>query len=399
MKVDDAVILVGGLGSRLGSITSKVPKPLLKIGDKSFLDHLLIKISKHNFKKIYLLCSYKKKVFFKLYNNKKIHNSKIICIDEGVRKGTGGALFKLKNKIKKNFILFNGDTFFNIDIKNFLKNELKEYYGVIALTKKQNAPNNKILNNLKINKKNILSFTQRKNNLMNGGIYYLNKKIFKFVQNKNLSLENDILFRLINEKKIKSFYYDDSFIDIGSKKKLSYLKNNLNFIKNKAFFLDRDGVINKENGYILDFKDFYFLNGVKKAIKFLNDKKYFVIIITNQASIGKSLLKESKLNQIHNKMKKEIFASSKGIVDDIFYSPYYKYSKKKIYRLNKHNRKPNNGMLKQAIYKWNISVDKSIFIGDKDTDRTAAFKSNVKFYFKKKISMYKQVKDIINNEK
>ena len=105
MKIDDAVILVGGLGSRLGIITKKTPKPLVLIDNKRFLDFLLTKIIKYNFKKIYLLCSYKRKIFFKLYHNKIIHNSKIICIDEGNRKGTGGALYKLKKKNKKKFFI------------------------------------------------------------------------------------------------------------------------------------------------------------------------------------------------------------------------------------------------------------------------------------------------------
>ena len=73
----DAVILVGGLGKRLGTFTKKIPKPLIKIEKKTFLDILISKIIKFNFKHIYLMCSYKKEKFFKLYHNKKIHNSKI----------------------------------------------------------------------------------------------------------------------------------------------------------------------------------------------------------------------------------------------------------------------------------------------------------------------------------
>ena len=79
MDIDDLVILVGGRGTRLGKITNNVPKPLIKIDDKPFLDLLLSKLIKYNFKKIYLLCSYKKNIFFQKYNNLKIHNSKIIC--------------------------------------------------------------------------------------------------------------------------------------------------------------------------------------------------------------------------------------------------------------------------------------------------------------------------------
>ena len=70
----DIVILVGGRGKRLGEITHKTPKPLIIINKKRFLDILLSKIIFYNFKNIYLLCSYKKNFFFKLYHKKKIHN-------------------------------------------------------------------------------------------------------------------------------------------------------------------------------------------------------------------------------------------------------------------------------------------------------------------------------------
>ena len=101
----DIVILVGGRGKRLGKITNTTPKPLIIVNKKRFLDILLSKIILYNFQKIYLLCSYKKNDFFRLYHNKIIHNSRIICIDEGSQKDTGGALYKLRNKIKR--IFFN----------------------------------------------------------------------------------------------------------------------------------------------------------------------------------------------------------------------------------------------------------------------------------------------------
>ena len=99
----DLVILVGGRGKRLGKITNSIPKPLIKINNKSFLDILLSKVITYNFKNIYLLCSYKKNLFFKKYHKKKIHNLKIFCIDEGYQKDTGGVLFKIKKKNKKKF--------------------------------------------------------------------------------------------------------------------------------------------------------------------------------------------------------------------------------------------------------------------------------------------------------
>jgi len=394
MKVDELVILVGGKGTRLGKITKRIPKPLIKIGNKTFLDQLLTKIIRYNFKKIYLLCSYQKAKFFKKYHKYKIHNSKIICIDEGKPKGTGGALCGLKDKIKKNFVMINGDTFFDIDY-NMIKNQkIKNKSAFIALTNTRKSKNNSLLNNLGLKSKNIF-IAKTKTDLMNGGTYLLNKKILKKINNKFLSFENDILNKEILKNKVIGKYFNNDFIDIGSKEKLSYIKNNNFILKNKCFFLDRDGVINKDIGYISDFNKFIFLKGVHKAIKYLNQKGFLVILITNQAAIGKKLLTEKKLNLIHLKMKKKLFSINRSIIDDIYFSPYYNKSKNYKYRKNKFDRKPYPGMFLKAIKKWNINIKSSAFIGDKMTDKIAAEKCNVKFYFKKYLSLYKQIKEII----
>ena len=158
MKIEDIVVLVGGRGTRLGKITKKIPKPLIKVNNKPFLENLFAKLLKYNFKRIYLLCSYKKSKFYKRYHNKQIHNTKIICIDEGKQKGTGGALFKLKRKINKNFILLNGDTFFNINYEIIKKINITNKTVFVALTNINKSINNKILNNLALNTKNIVLY-------------------------------------------------------------------------------------------------------------------------------------------------------------------------------------------------------------------------------------------------
>ncbi len=193
MEIEDIVVLVGGRGERLGKITKKLPKPLIKINNRPFLEHLLAKLLKYNFKRIYLLCSYKKNKFYKLYHNKQIHNTKMICINEGKQKGTGGALFKLKRKIKKNFILLNGDTFFNINYQIVKKINIKNKTAFIALTNINKSTNNQLMTNLALNTKHIVYFSKSKTKMMNGGVYLINKRIFDLVKNKNMSLEKDIL--------------------------------------------------------------------------------------------------------------------------------------------------------------------------------------------------------------
>ena len=120
-----------------------------------------------------------------------------------------------------------------------------------------------------------------------------------------------------------------------------------------------------------------------------------MIIVTNQAAIGKRILSEKKLQKIHEKMKKNLHLTNKAYVDDIYYSPYFKKSKIYKYRKNKYDRKPNPGMILKAKKKWNINLSSSFFIGDKLTDKQASLKSNVAFYYKTNMSLYKQIKNII----
>jgi len=204
------------------------------------------------------------------------------------------------------------------------------------------------------------------------------------------------LIKLINKKKIKGILFREKLIDIGSYKKLNLLKKQNKILKNKAFFLDRDGVVNKENGYVLKPQQFKFLPGVKKAINLLNKKKFLVIILTNQAAIGKGLITEKKLKKIHSNMINDVKKYKNSEINDIFYAPYYRNSKIAKYRKNLKDRKPNIGMFSKAIMKWNIDPKKSYFIGDKITDNIASKKAFVKFYYKKNISLYKQIKDCIN---
>ena len=395
MKINDVVILVGGKGTRLGKLTKCTAKPLIKIKNKPFLDYLISKLIKLNFKNIFLLCSYKKQTFFKLYNNKIIHKSKIICINEGDPKGTGGALFKIKKIIKKPFFLINGDTFFDINFYDLLKKYNKNKMGIIALTNTKNSVNNKKMINLDLDIKRNILISKKSTKLMNGGIYLLNNKIFKFIDNKSLSLENDIFPKLINKQLLSGIYFKDKFIDIGSKKKLLFIKKNYKMLLNKTFFLDRDGVINKENGYVTNYSKFVFSKGTGKAIKYLNNLNYLVIIITNQSAIGRNYMSEHNLDTIHNKMKNYLLKNHNAKIDDIFYAPYYKYSKISFYRKNKNDRKPNNGLFLKAIKKWNIDISKSFFIGDKFSDKLAADKSKIKFYYKKNNSLDNEIKKII----
>ena len=161
-------------------------------------------------------------------------------------------------------------------------------------------------------------------------------------------------------------------------------------LKKKALFLDRDGTINKNFGYVFSTKNFVWLKNVKKAIKFAYSKKYLIIVITNQSGVARGLYSENNIKKLHYEINKELKKTNCKI-HDFFYCPYHpKYGNNK-YRRNSYLRKPNPGMILKAVKKWNIDLKKSLMIGDQKIDMIAAKRSNLRF-IKKRYNLLREVK-------
>ena len=379
MKLD-AIILCGGYGTRIKKYTkNKIPKSLIKINDKPFLDYLIKKITMYPFNRIIMITGFKGKKISKLYDKKKINLIDIECINETKPMGTGYALNAIKDKINNNFVLFNGDTYFDYNLESFFKKQFnKKYIAKIILTPNKKKSLTKNLLNMSLNDKNLIYFSQ-KSSLINSGIIFFHKKIKKYMNKNTVSLENDILKKLIIEKKVIGEINNGFFIDIGTDNNLKYARQKLPKLYYKpAIFLDRDGVINKDLGYVFKKNKLFFNRGIINRIKNLQKKKYFIFIVTNQSGIARGFytlnefLKFQKL--IHN------YLFNQGLfINDIEFCPHFPGV-----GINKSNckcRKPKNGMIKNLQKKWNIDIKNSFLIGDRKTDKDCAKKSNIKFFF------------------
>ena len=242
-------------------------------------------------------------------------------------------------------------------------------------------------------KKNILSFTSSKKNLMNGGIYYFDKSILKYIKNINSSLENDVIPNLINKSLFNGVVFNNFFLDIGTPKNLKSANFLIpNYFTKPAVFLDRDGVINYDKGYTYKIKDFKFRPGVVNAIKYLNLKNYYVFIVTNQAGIAKGFFTIGDFFKLQ-KYIKNILIKKNIFINDVKFSPYHPEGKIKKYSIKSNFRKPGNLMIESLFAEWNLIRKKSLMIGDKITDMKAAKKSNIKFLYVEK-NLLKQVKKI-----
>lgn len=132
----------------------------------------------------------------------------------------------------------------------------------------------------------------------------------------------------------------------------------------KTIFIDRDGVINKEVGYLHKIEDFKFIDGVFESFKHFNNNGFSLIIITNQSGIGRGYYKEIQFITLNNWML-SIFKKNNVDILDVFYCPHTQHDNCKC-------RKPKTGMFKNADSKYNIDKKNSWMIGDKESDILAA---------------------------
>jgi len=165
--------------------------------------------------------------------------------------------------------------------------------------------------------------------------------------------------------------------------------------KVKIAFLDRDGVINSNKingGYVGKIKNFKWIPGAKKTIKYLKANDFKIVIVTNQSGIARGFYSIKDVYKLHKYLKKELI-KFKTSVDKIYFCPYHvdgiikKYKKKSILR------KPGIGMFKKACKIWRIDKQNSFMVGDQITDMEFAKKAKIKGYLFNKKNLYNFVKN------
>ena len=180
--------------------------------------------------------------------------------------------------------------------------------------------------------------------------------------------------------------------------------------KYSTLILDRDGVINKDFGYVCDWKRFEYIEGVIETLKYFSQNKYNIFIVTNQSGIARKLFSEDEFLSFQNSLIYDM--QKKGVfINDFEYCPHHPKAIDKRYRMNCNCRKPNPGMIKKILKNYKIHPDEVIFVGDKISDTQAAFNSGIKniylikdsgsdllsskIYGEKVILKLSQIKDLI----
>ncbi|SHH26893.1 HAD-IIIA family hydrolase [Thermosipho atlanticus] len=380
--IKQAVILAGGLGTRLRSIVKDVPKPMAKIGKRPFLEYQIYLLKKVGITNILILIGYKGSIIKDYFKDGREFGISITYSEEKEPLGTGGAVISAWDKLEDEFLILNGDTFFDIEydlLFDFVDEKSPEALIVLRYTKDLSRYGFVEIDDLYYVEKFIEKGTLPSNRVdgyINGGIYYFKKKTLekylnKFKRNNFISLEKEIFPDLVNSKKLFGIPMGGKFIDIGIPKDYEKAQNEIpNCIKQKrkpALFLDRDGVIIEDTGYPHGTN----LNFIEKTfdlVKQANKEEKFAIVISNQAGVARGKFSEDEVIRTNNYIK-EVYEEKGLKIDAFYYCPYHIDGIIPNYKKISLARKPEPGMILQASEDFRIRIKKSIMIGDKESDK------------------------------
>lgn len=147
-------------------------------------------------------------------------------------------------------------------------------------------------------------------------------------------------------------------------------------MKAKALLLDRDGVINIEKHYLYKIEDFCFIEGVVEVLKLFQNQGYVLIIITNQSGIARGYYAEEDFHRLTEWMLQQLL--DMGVqINKVYYSPYHSEHGLGTYKRDSFCRKPNPGMILRAQEEFNIDLERSILIGDRESDIEAGIQAGV----------------------
>lgn len=374
--IRQAVILCGGLGTRLGGLTRDTPKPLLPVDGTPFLQMLLQEITRYGIDRFLLLAAYKSEQFQDFADQAAQAIGRSVTVEVAIepdQSGTGGALFHARERLDDAFYLFNGDTLLDVPL-DALARKLADprNIGCLALRYVSDASRYGVVD---VEADRVVRFGRPslpgEAAWINGGVAAFRRSFVDRLQPQG-AFEAKALPDLAREGALAVIKAKGFFIDIGVPADFERGQTEIpDYRRRPAVFFDRDGVINRDHGHVGHVERFEWMPGAREAVAMVNSKGFYAFLVTNQAGIAKGLYSEADYVELHRHMRAEL--SQWGArFDDERYCPFHPDGVDPVYRKASEWRKPGPGMLLDLMRFWPVDKARSVMIGDRDSDMKAA---------------------------
>ena len=430
-----AIIMAGGKGTRIASIRSDVPKPMIEICNKPILQYQIENLKAYGITDITLVIGYLGDIIKNHFGDGSAFGVNISYFIESEPLGTAGALFKMN--LPEDFILLCGDIIIDIDFNRLISFHKMNNAWASLVTHPNGHPFDSSIvvteilppdkkGGLPIETGRVIAWLAKEDerlyykNRVNAGIEIISPLLIEAAKRTyipqhpetpdKIDLDRDILKPNIKLGRVFAYDTTEYIKDMGTPDRFyeaeSDIKSGLVHAKNlsqkqKAIFLDRDGTINKLNGFITKPEQFELNDGVAEAIKKINKSGYLTIVVTNQPIIARGECSFDGLEIIHNKMETEL-GKAGAYIDAIYYCPHHTdkgfEGERKEYKYKCLCRKPNPGLLLKAASNYNIDLGQSYIIGDSKNDIMAGKSAGCKksILLNKNYSLLQALKKIIN---
>ncbi len=392
-----AVVMAGGKGTRLASISKDIPKPMFPIDGKPILDYQIESLKKSGITEIIIIVGHLGDIIKHHLGNGRKYGIHIDYITEEEPLGTAGALFFLRGKMEDDFVLLFGDLILDVDFNRFMSFH-KKHGAIVTLYGHPNShpfDSDVIVVDSGDRVTEILSKKEERDfyyhNFVNAGLYCVSPKLLETIEAPvKLDLEKTLIAAQIEQGTVYAYKSTEYVKDMGTPDRLNAVAEDVkNGVvagrclkqKQKAVFLDRDGTINEYVGFLTREEQFNLLPGVAEAVAKLNASSYLTIVATNQPVIARGECSYKELDKIHMKMETD-FGKQGAYLDDILFCPHHPHGgyegEVPELKIDCDCRKPKIGMLTQAAEKYNIDLMQSYYIGDTTMDIQTGINAGMK---------------------
>ena len=389
------VIAAGGKGTRLKQVTADLPKPMVEVAGKPLLEHQVMLVRKHGVRDILILTGYGAEHIEQYFGSGAQWDVRIEYQRETQPLGSAGALLNAFPKLQETFFVLYGDTMLNVDLKRMLAAHPAQAGATLFLHPNDHPQDSDLVELGEANEITALHPYPHPAgyclpNLVNAALYVFSKRALQpFLEHNFEQSKPDIckhLFPAILARSgILHGYRSREYIkDAGTPERLDKVRRHYENGRVEAgsletpaaaVFLDRDGTVNYDSGWLNSAARLELLPGAAEAIQAINEAGRMAVIVTNQPVVARGECSEEELRNIHNKLEC-LLGEAHAYVDAIYYCPHHPDrgfpGERTELKISCMCRKPATGMLEAAARDLNIDISRSWMIGDSEADMKAA---------------------------
>lgn len=376
VTIRQCAILVGGLGTRLGSLTAVTPKPLLPVGGRPFLAWLMREFCRFGVTDFVLLGGHKADAFEQALPD--LHRLlpgevRVTLSREPVPAGSAGALLRARPYLDDRFLLANGDTLFDCNLASLLSDAAGDSPMAAARLLLRQPPDGDRFGRVSMDGDRVTGFYAKGEGQgpIYAGIAVCDGGLLDHLPPSG-SLETEVFPALAAANGLRGTIGTGYFRDIGIPADYAAAQAELPaLLRRPALFLDRDGVLNVDHGYVGSRDRFAWMPGALPAIRLATEAGFHVFVVTNQSGVARGYYTAADVEALLGWMQDQAREAG-GTIDDVRYCPYHPDATEPAYRQAHPWRKPLPGMLLDLQAAWHPDLSRSLMIGDQPSDMQAA---------------------------